>query len=89
MWEQFMLVPVSELQELELTCPKCKGVTIFNLKEHSRLPDRCPLCTASWNGFSNKNVMTAYESLTLFFAIFGDEDMQMKPKFRVFAQKKT
>ena len=87
MWEQFMLIPISELGQLELTCPKCKAIAIFKLREQRTLPENCPACLASWNGFSNKNLMTAYQGLALFFEMFGTKGMQMNPKFRVFSEE--
>lgn len=89
MWEQFMLIPISELGQLELTCPKCQAIVICKLREQRSLPEDCPMCRASWNGFSNKNLMTAYQGLAMFFEMFGAKDMKMEPKFRVFSQENT
>lgn len=91
MWENFMLVPVSDLGRLELACPyeDCSATLVLNLEKDRTLPENCPICHQHWNGFSNKSVVNAYAGLIAFFEIFGAKGMKMQPKFRVSGQQKT
>ena len=51
MAENVQLVPLAELQQLEVQCPKCSFIGIFTLEARGQgqeVPAACPSCTAEW-----------------------------------------
>jgi phage FluMu protein Com len=55
MREKFTLVPVNELTVLEITCPKCKTIVVFDLIQGKAFfHDQCPFCPNLYNGITGK-----------------------------------
>ena len=82
--ESFVLIPASDLRMIELTCPFCKKAKVVidvQDAETNALPEACPGCKKTWNGFTNSNSLTAIQGLKKFFSTLVGTDMN--PQFRI------
>ena len=44
MSENEIVIPLSELERMEITCVPCKQSITFSAKENSPFPTECPIC---------------------------------------------
>jgi|SRR5690348_8919406 hypothetical protein len=79
--KNLVLVDVSDIRWLELTCPKCKTSMTFDMSGESFFPEKCPCCPETWDGFKDKRFEIAFGSLKKFYAAFSDS--RFGARFRV------
>lgn len=83
MGEMYLMIPVSDLGCLELTCPKCETTVVaFDVKSDYGVPEICPTCRERWSSPVSTIFNDALIAYQAFFRFFGKKDMPMKPHFR-------
>jgi len=91
--EPHLMIPVSDLSCLEITCPRqdCEAIVSFEVgpAKSRGTPERCPICGEPWTSRANMAFQNALQGYMSFFAFFGDRDNKMKPHFRTKEQENT